>query len=909
MKTTIVRPVAALCCAATLLLQAAPVRADATTATIGGLVIDQRNALPVPNASITVSHAGAVVATGTTTSDGHFRLTGLAPGVYDLTFRARGYDVVANDSLAVTSGDVTSVDIALPESATTAPSTLTTIGRVTASASQLLAATTISQTISVSDLTRTGQIRVADEFSTLPGVNFSTSSSVGDDASISLRGLGPDETAMLLDGHPVGPLGVGSGGFNFSLGTPLGLSSVDVTYGSGAQGLYGNDTIGGAVNFMTISPTQKPQATFQQQFGGFGISSTGVTATGTFNRLGYALAVGRLGESGDFSPSPVAQSARPNNVVSGSVNPPDTCDSASNDVSACNLALNTYPVSQNTEQSLELGKLSYALGHSTKLEATAYDAVQWSDSTGNGDNDYLPYNVRLGQVLKGTSDCTTPGGTASYTVTTDPVAGTTACDTAQQFAGATYGPDGGGAGRDRSTRMGDYHLRLTTQAGINSITLDGYANNYVYWKNSSLAGGVDASGDLLGTPTFANYYNTGGFLASDELQLGQHDVAFGFDMWHQLQTGNENDASGLTVNPPAFFGEWSAFVRDSYDVGDRYSAFINAWLKHSSVSLKTTFDPRATLQFHPSSADVFQVTYGRSDGAPSPSLLQTGIPVASDPGASLTSVDCNGYNDVTGAGNPSLLSESSNDYEFGYGHRFKGEDSNIQLTAYVTNVTDQLFGASEPLLQYGANNVNFAPGALQTYINRLDSQCGVTLNNQTVLGYLSVSTTYNAASALARGIELSGREHLNRLAYIDYSYDIESSANVGIDSNILQNNATVINGAQLSGIPLHQASVSLDLAQHGTEFRIDNYFMSENNPFNRPAYWHSNAFLSHAFAGGRTLVTLGGTNIFNNAVQDYGYLGLGTVPAVNQFATGPASASEEFGLAPAQLTLTLQEHI
>ena len=54
------------------------------------------------------------------------------------------------------------------------------------------------------------------------------------------------------------------------------------------------------------------------------------------------------------------------------------------------------------------------------------------------------------------------------------------------------------------------------------------------------------------------------------------------------------------------------------------------------------------------------------------------------------------------------------------------------------------------------------------------------------------------------------------------------------------------------------------------------------------------------------MITLGGTNIFNDAVADYGYLGFGTAPIQNtQSGSGPV-ATEEFGLAPAQLTLTLQ---
>jgi Outer membrane protein beta-barrel family len=395
-------------------------------------------------------------------------------------------------------------------------------------------------------------------------------------------------------------------------------------------------------------------------------------------------------------------------------------------------------------------------------------------------------------------------------------------------------------------------------------------------------------------------------LVSDDISTARNDFGFGYTAWHQLQTGNEDDASGLTIYPTGFFGEYSFFARDDYTITDRLSLFLNAWEKHSSVTDHSTFDPRATLQFRPTSRDVFQLTYGRSDGAPSPQLKLVGTAVASDPGASLTSVTCNGYNDVTSAGNPNLQSESANDFEIGYGHRFSA-DSNIQINAYDTAVQNQLFSASQPLLQYGLSNVLFAPGALQTYINRLDSQCGLTLNNQTVLQYLSVSTTYNAAHALARGLEFSGRQRFARIAYIDYGYYIESSEKTGISNEILLSNPTVVNGAQLAGIPLHQATLSLDVAPGPWEFRLDNYYIGFNNPLNRPAYWSSNAFLSYTLRNGRTSLTLGGTNIFNQAVQFYGYLGYGTAPITNTISGSSPAPSEEFGIEPAQLTFTLRE--
>jgi outer membrane receptor protein involved in Fe transport len=894
-----------------------PVCAQTVSGGVSGVIVDRQGALPVVGATVNALRAGHIAGTNVTDGSGHFTIGGLAPGVYTLTISARGYQSAESDDVVLASGTMVTFDASLSLSQSSAGDQSTVIGR-TSARSSLSAATTISQQISAAGMTNTGQIRVVNQLSTLPATNISTSSSVGDDTSLNLRGLGTDETAVLLDGHPVGPLGVGSGGFNFSLGPAFGLSQVNVTYGSGAQGLFGSDTIGGAVNFVTISPTRKPQFLLQQQAGGFGTLSTGITATGTTGKLGYALAYGRLGEYGDFTPGLIAQAARPNNVQPGSVNPnaaclgqPDPNNPGSNlpEVSACNLALNTYAVSQNTQQSVNLGKLTYAISPVTTIGASVYDAVQWSDSTGNGDNDYLPYSTRLGQVESGSTNCTTANGAAGYTVSTDPIAMTTSCYTAQQLTAATYGPDGGGAGRQRSTSMRDYSGTFTTKAGNNTITLSGFANNYVYWKDSSLSGGIDANGNFLGTPTFADYYNTQGFLVSDEIATGPNDLTFGYTTWHQLQDGVEDDASGINPKiPTGYFGEWSYFARDDYMFSNAISFFVNAWIKHSSVSERTTFDPRATLQFRPTKNDVFQLTYGRSDGAPSPQLKLAGTAIAADPGASLTSVSCTGYNDVTSAGNPNLQSESANDFEAGYGHRFNA-DSNVQINAYVTAVTNQLFSASQPLLAYGINNVTFAPGALQTYLNRLQTQCpGQNITAATLPQYLSVSTTYNAAQALARGIEFSGRQRFLKIAYIDFGYYIESSTKTGISDAILASNPTVVNGAQQPGIPLHQATISLDVAPKGFEFRVDNYYTGDNNGYNRPAFWRTDAFISHTFREGSTL-TLGGTNLFNQAVQYYGYLGLGTAPITNNVAGGAPAPSEEFGIAPAQLTFTFQQKI
>jgi hypothetical protein len=92
------------------------------------------------------------------------------------------------------------------------------------------------------------------------------------------------------------------------------------------------------------------------------------------------------------------------------------------------------------------------------------------------------------------------------------------------------------------------------------------------------------------------------------------------------------------------------------------------------------------------------------------------------------------------------------------------------------------------------------------------------------------------------------------------------------------------------------------------EFRFDDYYVGDNNGYNRPAYWHANAFVSRKI-GSNGLLTLGGTNIFNQAVQYYGYIGFGTAPITNDLSGAAPAPSEEFGIAPATLVLTFQQKI
>lgn len=911
----------------------APAVAASAQGSIFGTIIDQQNALPVKGAIVELLRDGKAIASGTTDSFGKFSISDVPGGAYDVRVSAKGYAHLSTLSVSIASGESLEVDAALTTAVNTAG--VHTIGTVSVSGRALASATAITQTVNVQNVAQTGQLRYVNQLATLPALNVQTSSSPGDDTTVNIRGFGASETGVLLDGRPVGPQGVlAPNTYNFANSPISALDSVDVTYGSGAQGLYGSDTIAGAVNMHLINTSISPQYTFQQQIGGFNTTSTAGGASGTYGKVGYALAAGVAGSEGQFNGSQLFQSARPSNVQPGSVNPPFVCaNSNGNDVSQCSQATSTYAVSQNYKLTTELAKLKYAFSGVTALTLSGYSGVVWADSTGNGDNDNLPYATRLAQIQQSTPTCTTPSGAPGYTVTTNPVTSATACYTAQQWASVSSGPDGGGAGRQRSTTMQDYDSRLTTKLGVNNVSLDYYVNNYIFWKDSSISGGLDAVGSKLGTPVYANYYLMHGYLVSDDISTTNNDLGFGWALLNQLQAGQGLAATGSnpvtgenllafqpTFDPQTYrVNNW--FVRDSHQFGERFYALINAWFKASNVTGKTTFDPRISAQYRPDSNDVVRLTYGHSDGPPAPQLKSTGVLFQPDPGASLTNVNCNLNTLPTGGGNPNLTSEAANDWELGYGHRFEA-DSNIQVNAFVTSVSDQLFGATQPLLQYGLSNVVFGAGTLNTYLARLITQGCVPPGSPVTATYpfLGISTTYNAANELARGIELNGRGRLTPNLYLDYGWSVESSQQFNIPDSILMNNFTLLNGSQQVGIPLHQANLSVDYHPGAFEVRLDNYYVSANNTLNRPSYIYSNFWINHPLEGGKLLLTLGGTNIFNQAVQNYGYIGAGPPVSANQFApsapfTGLGqdiagiASNEQFGLQPAQLTFTLTARI
>ncbi|HKU67350.1 MAG TPA: TonB-dependent receptor, partial [Candidatus Baltobacteraceae bacterium] len=69
------------------------------------------------------------------------------------------------------------------------------------------------------------------------------------------------------------------------------FSNVDVTEGLGPSDSEGSNTIGGAVNIISLQPTRDTHNAFSFSTGSFGTSEGWYNATGTKGRFGYALAL------------------------------------------------------------------------------------------------------------------------------------------------------------------------------------------------------------------------------------------------------------------------------------------------------------------------------------------------------------------------------------------------------------------------------------------------------------------------------------------------------------------------------------------------------------------------------------------------------------------------------------------
>lgn len=898
-----------------LLFSAAiPASAQQRGTDILGRVLDVGSGLPVSGATVTLYQGSKRIADARAAANGAFAFKDEPQGIYNLSIAAAGYQPVVSDDFVVTTAQA-EVDFQFTLQPLRAHSSgLRTIASVNVGGrADLQTSTTINKSIDPSVLQSQNYMRAGDALATVPGLNAYTSSAVGDDLNIGIRGFNDSETATLLDGHPIGPIGAvggtfggGQGAFDYQDSPFWGLRNVQTIFGSGAAGIYGATTIAGAVDFQTIEPTRDPHGMFQFGIGNNGKSMTAAQATGTFNKLGYALAWGVEGTYGMFIPQTIPQTGL-----------------MGNNQTAANLAANTYEVSGNYTLRDGLVKLNYQFDPTANLTLTGYSGTSWDDKSGNGDTDYnarefVLYTTEQALLSGPLEPITLSNGSAfSCGANLVPVQADTpsggACLTPQQYADRASGPAGGGPGPWQAIRNQDYHGRFTKRFGSHLVTVDGFIDNYGVDYNRNIAGGFSSTCNCFTGFFRTNIWNTNGVLIGDDFLTGKHDISYGYYTQHQShrasnfgQTGTDsagNPTYGITDLPTFYLDSNLYYARDQYQPSDKLSLFGSFWFNHTNVTNTTSFDPRLTVMWRPDAADVVRFTGGKANSVPDPSLAFS--PVVFNTNFNGITLCPGGLVNVASGGNPNLQPETASDVEGSYGHRF-ANGSIVQLEAYTAYEQNALLQGTVPFTSLG---VPPPPGYLDQLYARIKQVCP-NVPNPTPAN-LTASAAINAANARYQGIVLSGSMNVVRNLTFSGDYNIQSAAFLNVPDYILMNNPFIVNGTQVQGTPLRKADLGFAYGNpRGIGGSFDGHFIDSNNGWNRPAFWFANAGISNNW--GPVTLNLGINNIFNSAAQQYGYIGLGTYSPVNSFNAADfpnafAEGSEEFGLPYRQVWLTITQ--
>lgn len=249
---------------------------------------------PIAHARLTLH--GPTSLTATTDVKGIFSVT-VPPGRYDLSAVADGYATVT-----VNTGDIgegSRIDVVMEPSDTPK---LRTIGEVTVNGGYTLTRDVVPEfDVSRAQMDALGYTQVTEALQQVPSVVIQHPDAGAPTAPdvVSLRGPDPSEAMVTLDGQLLNDGNTGD--IDLSQFAVPAFNSVNVTEGLGPMDLEGSNTFGGAVNFVSLRPTQTDHLGFSTSAGSYGTTQTWLNATGTIGKLGYALAGDNFQQTGQVN--------------------------------------------------------------------------------------------------------------------------------------------------------------------------------------------------------------------------------------------------------------------------------------------------------------------------------------------------------------------------------------------------------------------------------------------------------------------------------------------------------------------------------------------------------------------------------------------------------------------------------
>lgn len=261
------------------------VSAQVSTGTIQGTILDP-NGRGVPYASVEIVELKRRV---TSDAAGIYQFTNLSAGDYRIRIIADGYNAVTSSIISVASGSTTTQDMNFSQ-------VRGSLNQVDVVGTDMDAIAEIPGSVAVitrEELRSSHPIDANEVLRRVTGVHVREDSGpVALRLNVGIRGLNPDRSRQILvleDGIPLALAPYGEPELYYS--PPIDrMQRVEVLKGSGSI-LYGPQTIGGVINFVTPDPPQRASGSFeivggQRDFLNF--------------KTSYGGTVGKLGLYGSF---------------------------------------------------------------------------------------------------------------------------------------------------------------------------------------------------------------------------------------------------------------------------------------------------------------------------------------------------------------------------------------------------------------------------------------------------------------------------------------------------------------------------------------------------------------------------------------------------------------------------------
>ena len=789
-------------------------QAQTTTLDVAGTVT-ANDGTPIAGASVVLSARGAS-SSARTNAHGNFVIRNMSAGTYALHAGAPGYQAISQRTVTVDSANSTLAIVLSP--ATT--SSLTVIGQVRASAGETVSTSSEpSVTLSAQSAAAAGVTSVASmvwpQLSVTPVIPLGGGSNAT--VSFAVRGPDPTETLVDIDGHQQN--NGNTGDFDLSLLDPAALQEVQVLNGISPSSLIGPNMIGGGINILTLQPTTVPQGLIRIFGGSYGTFGETIQATGTDDRLGYAVSLHGTTSDGSVNRTVLA--------------PPGGVEPPTNDETLQSVGSDSYGDSILT-------KLRYQLGGPNGY---GYLQLDFRNATITKDDSALLTNYTPpGPVVS--------GGCVAGTVPTPCGSNEAISQEAggyQSFAGTLLGEHQSNYGFDAQIPLGNQLIDAAP------ATLFQFSHLTSLWSQSVSGPGAD---------TLQYLYNQRDLLGDDWVEVDHHfstgTLSFKYDLNNETLTTNfvqgqviaEAQPIGGPIAPsdvPLPAAQVSTDALNPDEVAPvqtlplsqtqryavlRYNGDPTSHIHYSIAGYDSwfstfghSFDPRAGFVWTPTGNTAVRAAVGTT--FQTPQLGELVVPPPSE------RVPVGG---VIYIGNPDLQPDRATDFDLGM---------------------EQIVGKSP-------RSLHFSMDLYQTNLRSPSSET----NPVPIIGCQTkrkpvpcpIAMPVNAGNGVYRGIDVSADQQLAAYLHVRAGWDVDSSFLTVIPVSIQDGTMPALE--QSLGQPLHKAYVALEQSPptgfgYGAELHYEGWY----NELNRGPYATLNAHVVYSNDGFQ--YGLYGTNLTN----------------------------------------------